>query len=474
VPRDNTPSGGSERGTKALTEALSCLSISHVSKKRPRVSAGQPSSGKVSTRPVPHAAIQWRKRVFKNFYTYRGRRITVKRWSVKIQHGRIRRTVSLAATNRTAAAIEAQAIYQTILTQGWDAVPPPGRPRRDPLGADSGAEREPLPKTDIRYWKRRLLLRQHPSPTNPALSAALSARIEHAGINHYFPLGTPDEEAAAAKAREIYLAAVKQGWEAVDQRFPRELTVGIHWAENPLAWTYATIHTLVEGPLPKAGHAPTNTGQHVRVAILEPDAGVRRALSRCINSQTGFACTATYATARDALSDLPRSAPDLALVNGSSPDVAAAEFSDKLQRLTRGFPIVFFTTHEDSDQLFKATPGGASGYLLKRTSPERLLEPIVGVLKDGDLSPDRIALQVRRYFQSLVESLSTLESARDMARLTPRERDILNLLSKGCLDKEIAESLRISLWTVHGHLKNIYDKLGVHTRTEAAVRYLQK
>jgi len=135
---------------------------------------------------------------------------------------------------------------------------------------------------------------------------------------------------------------------------------------------------------------------------------------------------------------------------------------------------VFFTTHEDSDQLFKATPGGASGYILKRTSPERLLEPIVGVLKDGDLSPDRIAVHVRRYFQSLVESLSSLESARDMARLTPRERDILNLLSKGSLDKEIAESLRISLWTVHGHLKNIYDKLGVHTRTEAAVRYLQK
>ena len=460
--------------TQALTEALSCLSISRVSKKRPRDSARQPSSGKVSTRPVPRVASQWRKRVFKNFYTYRGRRILVKRWSVKIQHWRIRRTFSLVAKNRAAAALEAQAIHQTIVTQGWDAFAPPGRRRSGPLRPDSGVEREPLPKTDIRYWKRRLLLRQHPSPTNPALSAGLSTRIEHAGINHCFPLGTRDEEAAAAKAHEIYLAVVREGWEAVDQRFTRELTVGIHWAEKPLAWTYATIHTLVEGPPPKVEHASTNTGQHVQVAILEPDAGVRRALVRCVNSQAGFACTATYPTARDALSDLPRSAANLALVNGSSPDVAAAEFSDKLQRLTRGLPIVFFTTHEDSDQLFKATPGGASGYLLKRTSPERLLEPIVGVLKDGDLSSDRIALQVRRYFRNLVESLSTLEAARDMARLTPRERDILNLLSKGCLDKEIADSLRISLWTVHGHLKNIYDKLGVHTRTEAAVRYLQK
>jgi len=210
------------------------------------------------------------------------------------------------------------------------------------------------------------------------------------------------------------------------------------------------------------------------VAIVEPDAGVRRALVRCLNSQAGFACTATYSSAHDALSDLPSSAPDLALVNASSPQVVAADFSLQSQRLTRSLPVVFFTTYEDSDQLFKATPGGASGYLLKRTPPERLFEPIVGVLKDCVLSPDRIALHVRRYFQSLVESLSTLESGRDMARLTQRERDILNLLSNGCLDKEIAESLGISLWTVHGHLKKIYDKLGVHTRTEAAVRFLQK
>ena len=145
-----------------------------------------------------------------------------------------------------------------------------------------------------------------------------------------------------------------------------------------------------------------------------------------------------------------------------------------MHRLCPRLPIVFFTTHEDSDQLFKATPGGASGYLLKRTSPERLFEPIVDVLNDGDLSPVRIALFVRRYFQNLVESLCFLESAPDMARLTQREREILNLLSKGCLDKEIADTLGISLWTVHGHLKKIYEKLGVHTRTEAAIRYLHK
>jgi DNA-binding NarL/FixJ family response regulator len=218
----------------------------------------------------------------------------------------------------------------------------------------------------------------------------------------------------------------------------------------------------------------TDHAQQVNVAILEPDASVRRALGRCVNRQAGFVCTATYGSAKDALGEIPGRAPNLALVDSSSRDLAAVEFLNKLRRLIPDLSIIFFTTYEDSDQLFKATPGGASGYLLKRTSPERLFEPLIGAPEDGDLSVDRIALRVRRYFQTLVESLSALESAPDKTKLTPREHDILSLLSKGYLDKEIAAALGISLWTVHGHLKKIYNKLGVHTRTEAAIRYLHK
>jgi len=321
-----------------------------------------------------------------------------------------------------------------------------------------------------------LLRRRHRLLPGAAPLAGLSARIEHAGINHYFPLGTLDEDAAAAKAREIYLAVVQEGWGAVNQRFPRELTMAMHWAENPLAWTYATVHTAVQGSRvnvlsrsPDQDHA-----QQVNVAIMEPDASVRQALARCVNRQAAFLCSATYGSAKDALGEILRSAPNLALVNSSSPDLAAVEFLNKLRRLIPGLPIIFFTTYEDSDQLFKATPGGASGYLLKRTSPERLFEPLIGAPEDVDLSVDRIALRVRRYFQTLVESLSALESAPDKTKLTPREHDILSLLSKGYLDKEIAGALGISLWTVHGHLKKIFNKLGVHTRTEAAIRYLHK
>ena len=444
-----------------------------MSKQRPRPFHPRPWP-KASPSAAVAATGYWRKRIFKNSYTHRGQRVAVKSWSVKIQHRRIRRTFSLAATSRAAAAIEAKAIHQTILTQGWGAVAPPGHRRF--IAARSGAGDEPdhFPKTDVQYWRRRLLRRRHRLLPGAAPLAGLSVRIEHAGINHYFPLGTLDEDAAAARAREIYLAVVQEGWGAVNQRFPRELTIAMHWAENPLAWTYATVHTAVEGPLVNVLSRSTDHAQQVNVAIMEPDASVRWALARCVNRQAAFVCTATYGSAKDALGEIPGSAANLALVNSSSPDLAAVEFLNKLRRLIPDLPIIFFTTYEDSDQLFKATPGGASGYLLKRTSPERLFEPLIGVLEDEELSVDRIALHVRRYFQTLVESLSALESAPDRTKLTPREHDILSLLSKGYLDKEIAGALGISLWTVHGHLKKIFNKLGVHTRTEAAIRYLHK
>jgi len=457
-----------------LTEKPPCDPIDLVSKKRPREPGPLLRVGARTARVRHSAGGRRRPGVFRNFYTYRGRRVAVNHWSIKIQHGGIRRTISLVAKSRAAAAIEARAIVQTVLTQGWDAVAPPQPRRGVGFSPRAGTPAESLPKTDPRYWKRRLLRRRHAFPTEPALRGGLSARIEHAGSNHYFPLGTTDEETAAVRAQAVYLTVIKEGWEAVHQRFSREVTVGIHWTDNPVAWTYSTIHTLVRSPLRKAGLIASRPVEPLKVAVVEPDSGVRCALWRSIDNQPGFACTATYSTAREAFADMGRNTPNLALLNVNSTDLATAELADQMPRCSPELPIRWFTTHEDSDQLFKATPGGASGYLLKRTSPDCLFEPILGVLEDRDLSADRIALHVRRYFQSLVESLSTIQPTRDLARLTHREHDILSLLSKGYLDKEIAGALGISLWTVHGHLKKVYEKLGAHTRTEAAVRYLQK
>jgi DNA-binding NarL/FixJ family response regulator len=103
-----------------------------------------------------------------------------------------------------------------------------------------------------------------------------------------------------------------------------------------------------------------------------------------------------------------------------------------------------------------------------------LFEPIAEALGVETLTQERIAQHVRRYFHDVIVSLSADDAAREMAKLTHREHEILNLLSKGYVDKEIAEALGISVWTVHGHLKKVFEKLGVHTRTEAAIKYLHK
>lgn len=417
----------------------------------------------------------WQKRVFKNTYTRAGRCLEVKRWSVKIQHQGTRRTFSLVEKSRAAAAIEAQAIHQTITTRGWDAAPAVALKTVVPSRSRAASESETLPKTDVRYWKRRLLQRRHSSSAISMTGGEFSARIEHAGVSHYLPLGTLNEDSAAVRARDIYLAVVKDGWEAVNRRFSRELTLAIHWADNPLAWTYATLHTIVDAATVHASPASPKSNTHFNAVVVEPDDSTRRALARCIDSQGGcFLCVSAFASAKDALREIPRSSPRLALVNRALPDCTDGEFADKFRRIAPGLPLLFFATYEDSDQLFKATPGGASGYLLKRTSPEALFDPIADAPTDDPLSAERIALHVRRYFQNIVLSLSSDESAPDMAKLTQREHEILNLLSKGYVDKEIAEVLGISVWTVHGHLKKVFEKLGVHTRTEAAIKYLHK
>jgi DNA-binding NarL/FixJ family response regulator len=430
-------------------------------KRRPSNAISRPVTVPLDASSLESAA-HWGQRVFKNTYTRRGHRIEVKRWSVKIQHQGIRRTVSLAAGNHADAVIEAQALYQTILTLGWESVLPALR---------ANAEADSWSKADVRYWKRRLLRRRHPSSPHSKADAAFSARIEHAGVSHYFPLATLNEDAAAARARGIYLVIVKDGWAAATRRFSRELTIALHWAENPLAWTYATFHTELEN---SGACAAAEKKRRLKIIIVEPEAGVRRALSRCVNSQAGFVCAGGYANTEDAVRGIVRSAPHLALVNRSVFQNAAGESRDKLHRAAPDLPALFFTVYEDSDQLFKATPGGASGYLLKRTSPERLFDPVAGAVTDKTLSPEGMAGYVRHYFQNMVHSLSTGDPARDVPKLTHREHEILSLLSKGYVDKEIAETLGISGWTVHGHLKKVFEKLGVHTRTEAAVKYLHK
>jgi DNA-binding NarL/FixJ family response regulator len=359
--------------------------------------------------------------------------------------------------------------------------------------ADRGLAERNIPKTDARYWRERLLLRRYRFRTSGESEQDLTAFIDHAGAGYFFPLGTPDMEAAAAKALQIYQMAVKQGWNATWRHFPRELIVSFEWCTSPVLWTYTTIHTLVgklKGLEPDAsprgvrGHEPpgdesgtTPRGESAnpnrqRVLVVELDAGVRTALCWSIDQQGGFGSVPC-----DAAASFPHALefhkPRMVLLNRNLAGRIGFKSAGTISPIQPGVLAFTYSVYVDSDQMFVSTPGGAGGYLVKRVEPDGLLEPILKIANRSELMTEDFLLRVKYYFQELLQLHSRDESFA-LAKLTHRERELMELLSKGYVDKEIAQAMGISVWTVHGHIKKIFERLRVRTRTEAVIRYLEK
>lgn len=415
----------------------------------------------------------WERRLFRNTFTYKGRSRRVNAWSVKMQLFGQRKTFSLSSSNRTKAAIEASHIYQTINTQGWDAVGQ--RSSRAGFQATFVETTEAAAseaESGVESWKSRLIHRRYPEPTAPDRERTFSVRIESSGISRYFPLGTADETQAAIQAKHIHQVVAAQGWGIANQKFSRELTLAFRWLEDPLAWTYTTLHTWTDSnEAPSLGDSNAKAAKRM-IAVIEPDPGIRNALADCANSQPGFACCAAYSSVTEALREITRRRIDVVIANFTFPDQPGANCLAALQKEKPAIVGLLYSVFEDSDQLFKSTPGGAAGYLLKRTPTYRIFDPIAETT--GPLTREVIALKIREYFQRLIAAMPSGPSALEMAKLTPRENEILTLLAKGDLAKEIANTLGISIWTVHGHVKSIFEKFNVHTRTEAVVKFLQK
>ena len=402
----------------------------------------------------------WSRRLFKNSYTRSGRRMNVASWAVKIQHLGRRHTFSLGAPDRETAAVEAKAICETIVAEGWDAV------------LFNEQNQTGFPMTDAQYWTEQLLVRRYRFPASGDTEKSFAARISHAGSAYYFPLGSANLEEAAKLACRIYCHIVKEGWEAACKAFPRELIVAFEWSANPIMWTYTTVHTLVG----RLAHVPTTTSPAPRalhrVLIIETDAGLRRALTWCINHQPGFcsiACESPEKFAKAAAAHKP----ELVLLNRSLAERMGIQFSGGLTSLPGGALTLAYSVSVDGDHMFVSTPGGAEGYMLKRVSPANVLDPM---LQAGTLpaapATDCLA-PVKLFFKDLLRPRAG-PHADALAKLTPRENEVLLLLSKGGVDKEIAQAMGISVWTVHGHIKKIFERLGVRTRTEAVVRFLEK
>ena len=421
--------------------------------------------------------LYWRGRLFRNTFTYKGRLLELNHWSVKIQHLGTRKTFSLRATAIGKAAAEACRLYKGILSRGWESVLGNGTQKEGSRAASGQARRDidthALPVSfGASYWVPRLIHRKYTESFRPNEGPELSVRIDHAGAGHYFPLGTSNRKRAASRAAQIYETVVGQGWEVANERFPRELSVAFHWVDQPVAWTYTTIHTAT-GVAAINGVADDDAAR-LRVGIIESDAGLRRALAWCIRQQEGCSCVAAFANAAVALREVPRRKIHLLLTGRSLADKPGTVCLKELNSIAPEVAGFLFSVYEDSEQLFKSTPGGAGSYMFRRTAPTQLLAPITAAWKKGVFPREEIAKSVRRYFEDAVVSLPVGGSAHELVNLTPREHEILTLLSKGHPDKEIADILRISNWTVHGHLKKVFEKLKAHNRTDAVVKYLHK
>ena len=389
---------------------------------------------------------------------------------MKIQHLGTRKTFSLRAIDEKQAAAAACGIYKSIVNRGWDSV----LAERNEKGAELGPSASPKQNGfDAGYWAQRLVHRRYTGMLQPNAEREFSVRIEHAGTSYYFPLGTDNQKVAAKNAARVYRVVAGLGWDTACKRFSRELSVAFRWSDNPLAWTYTTVFTQTDSQRTQPVKTPPYLGKF-RVGIVETDPGLRQALSSCINQQDGCLCVATFANAAEALSEAQRHSIDLLLVNQNLADKSGIACLNELNSIAPKIFGLLFSAFEDSEQLFEAAPGGAPCYVFRRISPMKLLVPMEAGLKTEPRTRENFNKSIRRYFEDVVISSPIHGSANELSNLTPREHEILALLSKGHPDKEIADFLRISTWTVHGHLKKIFEKLGAHNRTDAVVKYLNK
>jgi DNA-binding NarL/FixJ family response regulator len=205
--------------------------------------------------------------------------------------------------------------------------------------------------------------------------------------------------------------------------------------------------------------------ESIRVSIVEDDARVRDSFSRLVDESPGFRCVSQHSSAEDALRELPAVQPHVVLMDINLPGISGVECVRSLKTRMPEAQVVMLTVYEDTDLIFGALAAGASGYLLKRTPPDELLRGIRDVHRGGSPMTSHIARKV-------VQSFRPEDSAEDA--LSPREREVLDYLSRGYLYKEIAAKLAISYDTVHTYIRRVYEKLQVHSRTEAVAKHLSR
>jgi DNA-binding NarL/FixJ family response regulator len=217
-------------------------------------------------------------------------------------------------------------------------------------------------------------------------------------------------------------------------------------------------------PVKKTDPSQTMT----RIAIVEDETWMRDDLVRKINAVPGFHCVNDYRTAEEALEGIPADEPDVVLMDINLPGIDGVECVRRLRVNLPQVKYIMLTVYSESERIFDSLLAGASGYLLKRTNTAELLDAIQQVRNGGAPMSSSIARKVVDYFNEMGEQKTHTPS------LSPREQQVLELLAKGAAYKKIADQLSLSIDTIRMHVKHIYAKLYVHTRSEATAKYQQK
>ena len=206
----------------------------------------------------------------------------------------------------------------------------------------------------------------------------------------------------------------------------------------------------------------------IKVAIVEDSDDIRESLHLLINGSNGFECVNVYPDAEIALEELPSKEIDVVLMDINLPGKSGIECVSLLKDKMPQTQFMMCTVYDNEDAIFSALESGATGYLLKRTSPAQMLEAIRDLHQGGSPMSSEIARMVVEAMHRKRKPSGLIES------LTEREKEILEFLARGFLYKEIAGELFISNETVKSHIHNIYDKLHVQTRTEALNKAYQR
>jgi DNA-binding NarL/FixJ family response regulator len=199
----------------------------------------------------------------------------------------------------------------------------------------------------------------------------------------------------------------------------------------------------------------------ISLAIVEDLDEVRDGLKNFISLSQDFKVVDTFKTAEDAVMDLPKLKPDIVIMDINLPGMNGIECIRQIKDKTPGTQFMMFTVYENDEKVFEALKAGASGYLLKNTGLVQLIESLKELYNGGSPMSANIARKLVTLFRSQKPETTNLEV------LSNRENEILQLLAKGLLYKEIADQLSISVSTVRQHIHHIYEKLHVQNRTEA-------